>query len=200
MNKAMAVRILFSTLFILVLGCTLVSEGRAEVYLTPEQAIDLAFPDADEVQRQSLSLNAELRARIQERSRNRVAFSKMDVYIGMSQGKPVGYAMIHHVKGKARPITFMTVIGPDGKVRQVEILAYRESHGGEIRYPSFLKQFIGKNISDPIRNKMDIRNISGATISCRAVADGVRTIVSLWESVYAVRKDADRIDEESYDE
>ncbi len=166
--------------------------AQAVVYLNPEQAMELAFPDANEVQTHTVTLDPELKARIQERAKNRVLFSKIEIHTGIRKGEPMGYAMIHNVKGKVRPITFMLVIEPDGKVQRVEILAYRESHGGEIRHPSFLKQFVGKNVSDPIRNKRDIRNISGATISCRAIADGVRTLVALWEEVYPAREGSGR--------
>ena len=175
---------LFWILFTLFLTFTPLFEGEAMVYLTTDQALKLAFPDAQRIESVMISLNQQQRVQIEKRAHTRVRFSKMKVHIGMARGKRLGYAMIHHVKGKALPITFMTVIGPKGKVKRVEILAYRESHGGEIRYPSFLKQFVGKGISDPIRNKRDIRNISGATISCRAIADGVRTLLALWEEVY----------------
>ncbi|OIP64882.1 MAG: hypothetical protein AUK29_03655 [Nitrospirae bacterium CG2_30_53_67] len=174
----------FSTLFTLVLGCTLVSEGRAEVYLTQEQALKIAFPKAEEIETVTLSLDRELKIRIEKRAQTPVRFSEIPVYIGRTQGQPIGYAMIHDVKGKARPITYMVVINPQGRAARVEILAYRESHGYEVRYPSFLKQFFGKSLADPIRNHQDILNISGATISCRAIADGVRLLLGVWEEFY----------------
>jgi Na+-transporting NADH:ubiquinone oxidoreductase subunit NqrC len=61
----------------------------------------------------------------------------------------------------------------------VEILDYRESHGYEIRNPSWRKQFAGKGRTDPVRLETDIVNISGATLSCRHVTDGVRRILLL---------------------
>lgn len=188
MNLSIACGRVFWILFTLVLSFTTVSEGWAKVYLTPEQALELAFPNADRIETQTLRIDAKLKTDIQKRIKTLVRFSKMDVHIGMNEGKPMGYAMIHNVKGRVRPITFMVVIGTGGKIQRVEILAYRESHGGEIRYPSFLKQFAGKGILDPIRNKRDIRNISGATISCRSIADGVRVLLSLWEEVYPAGK------------
>jgi Na+-transporting NADH:ubiquinone oxidoreductase subunit NqrC len=70
-------------------------------------------------------------------------------------------------------------IGIDGVVRGVEILDYRESHGGEVRDPRWLAQFTGKRGDAPLRLEQDIQNISGATLSCRHVTDGVRRLVAL---------------------
>ena len=61
----------------------------------------------------------------------------------------------------------------------MEILTYRESHGHEVRLPSWRGQFVGKGPSAPLRVGEDISNISGATLSCRHVTDGVRRIVNV---------------------
>jgi hypothetical protein len=70
-------------------------------------------------------------------------------------------------------------------VRQVEILSYRESHGYEIRQDAWRAQFVGKGPAAPIRIGDDIRNISGATLSCTHVTDGVHLIVALVNATYA---------------
>jgi hypothetical protein len=67
----------------------------------------------------------------------------------------------------------------DGVLREVEILSYRESHGQEIRQDSWRKQFAGKTASSPLRVGDDVANISGATLSCSHVADGVRRIAAV---------------------
>jgi thiamine biosynthesis lipoprotein len=64
-------------------------------------------------------------------------------------------------------------------VRFVEIVSYRESHGGEIRREPFRAQFVGKRLSDPLVLSRDVRNIAGATISCRALTDGVHDVLAI---------------------
>ena len=73
-------------------------------------------------------------------------------------------------------------LDPQGRVRGIEVLDYRESHGGEIRDPQWRLQFAGKTARDPLQLDRDIRNISGATLSCRHVTDGVKRILALYES------------------
>lgn len=171
--------------------CSFVMAGardcEARIYLTKTKALELAFPNAETMETETIALNTEQRERIREKAGRRLHFSKMEVHQGIANGSVLGYAIIDNVRGKSLPITYMVVITPQGAVERVEILAYRESHGGEIRYPSFLKQFVAKTIADPIRNKRDIRNISGATISCRSISDGVRALLSLWEEIYGRR-------------
>jgi len=69
--------------------------------------------------------------------------------------------------GKEQPITFGIVTAQD-KVEKVKVLAFRESRGGEIRYPAFTKQFTDASL---LENELDrhIDGISGATLSVRAM-------------------------------
>ena len=105
-------------------------------------------------------------------------------YIAKSGSKIDGYALIDNEVGKVELITFMTAINPDGTIKAVEILVYRESHGAEVHQKKFTKQFIGKNTHDPIRLGQGIQNISGATLSARAVSLGVKRDLLLWEYFY----------------
>ncbi|CCQ92091.1 hypothetical protein NITGR_950049 [Nitrospina gracilis 3/211] len=71
--------------------------------------------------------------------------------------------------GRSYPITFMVVINPDGTVRDVEIMVYREPHGWEVRFEPFMSQFFGRNAKNPFN---DINNITGATLSVRSMTRG----------------------------
>jgi len=72
-------------------------------------------------------------------------------------------------------------------VRGIEILEYRENYGGEVRYAAWRGQFAGKTAADPVKLEHDIRNISGATLSCRHVTEGVRRLLALHEIVLSRR-------------
>ena len=93
-------------------------------------------------------------------------------------GRAVGFFVFDRVVGKHLLIDYAVALDPGGQVRSVEILQYRESYGGEIRSPSWLAQFVGKNSGSPLEVGKDIRNISGATLSSTHVTEGVRRIVA----------------------
>lgn len=86
----------------------------------------------------------------------------------------LGWAVIRNVKGKDQMITVLVAVDTTGRLRDVDILAYREPYGGEVAYEGWRKQFRGKDAGDPLQVGRDIRNISGATISTHAVTAGVR--------------------------
>ncbi|MFI4931201.1 MAG: FMN-binding protein, partial [Burkholderiales bacterium] len=48
-----------------------------------------------------------------------------------------------------------------------------------IRLPAWRKQFVGKDSSAPLRVGEDIANISGATLSCSHITEGVKRIVAM---------------------
>jgi len=88
-----------------------------------------------------------------------------------------GWFMVDKVLGKHELITYALALDQQGRVRGVEILEYLEAHGGEIRNPAWRAQFVGKSAADPLQLDRDIRNISGATLSCRHVTDGVKRLL-----------------------
>jgi len=90
-----------------------------------------------------------------------------------------GVFVLDHVIGKHLYIDYaVSLVG--GRVRRVDILAYRESYGGEIRSPSWLGPFVGKSSASALKVNSDINNISGATLSCLHVTEGIKRILAAY--------------------
>ena len=70
-------------------------------------------------------------------------------------------------------------VDPELRVKGMKILSQRETPGlgTNVEKPKFQKQFIGKGMKDAIEPKKDIDAITGATISSRAVCEGVKTVL-----------------------
>src|ERR1700730_18010285 len=94
-------------------------------------------------------------------------------------GRVVGFFIFDRLIGKHLYIVYSIASATAGRIRQVDILEYRESYGGEIRSPSWLAQFVGKTDASPLQVDNDIRNISGATLSSHHVAEGVKRIMAI---------------------
>lgn len=86
----------------------------------------------------------------------------------------LGFAVVRHVMGKDQPITYLVATDAELRLRDVDILVYRESYGGEVAYESWRRQFRGHGPGDSLRVGREIRGISGATISVHAVTLGVQ--------------------------
>jgi hypothetical protein len=102
----------------------------------------------------------------------------------------LGFAEVGNVIGKDQPITFLVAIGPDDRLKDLDILVYREPRGGEVAYEAWRKQFRGKTAADSVRVDKGIRSISGATISVHAVTAGVRRMLAdltTWHRAGAIR-------------
>lgn len=86
----------------------------------------------------------------------------------------LGFATVGNVLGKDQPITFLVAIDAADRLKDVDILVYREPQGGEVAYEAWRRQFRGKRAGDTLRVGREIRGISGATISVHAVTAGVK--------------------------
>jgi hypothetical protein len=126
--------------------------AQAVTYLSVEQAQKLAFPSASFTEVQP--------GRVWKASGG-------------------GVFVLDHVIGKHLYIDYaVSLMG--GRVHRVDILAYRESYGGEVRSPSWLGQFVGKTSASPLQVGSDIRNISGATLSSLHVTEGVKRVLAAY--------------------
>ena len=147
-------------------------------YLSAEQAARLMFPDADAFEARTVTLDAAQMQQLQAQG-VRARSAAWSVRVARRSGVALGFVVTDDVIGKVELISYAVGIGLDGTVRQIEILSYRESHGFEVRLPAWRKQFVGKGSNAALRVGEDIANISGATLSCKHITDGVRRIVAV---------------------
>jgi thiamine biosynthesis lipoprotein len=151
----------------------LATPAPAQVFLTGAEALALAFPGADRVDKTLAVVSRDEATAIRERLGRGDAATVFRFWTGYRDGRPIGHAVIDDVLGKSRPITYMVVVDRALNVQRVDIMVYRESHGGEVRVRNWCQQFEGRSPTDTLRVGHGIRNIAGATISCRSVTDGV---------------------------
>jgi Na+-translocating ferredoxin:NAD+ oxidoreductase RnfG subunit len=93
-----------------------------------------------------------------------------------AKGHLLGRALVTEELGKHQPITFMVALDAKNTVRRVELLQYRERYGGGVAARRFMAQFEGKSGKDSLVVGKDIDGVSGATISSKAIARGVRKV------------------------
>jgi len=84
--------------------------------------------------------------------------------------------------GKVELITTGIIIDT-GKISKMEILAFHESRGWEVKYPFFLKQFINATLKDNTQLNQNVDGITGATLSVRAVTKLARVALLLHNHV-----------------
>lgn len=152
---------LASSLVLLVLFAP-AAQGREDVYLTPEQFVAESIgtpPPKPEI----LWLTKDVAAQATRILGH--APPQLRQRYWKSDGKTV---WVLEEIGKEEPITAGFVV-ENGSMRQVRVLVYRESRGGEIRYPAFLRQYEGVVLDAERQLDRGIDGISGATLSVRAM-------------------------------
>ena len=106
----------------------------------------------------------------------RRAFDRGAAGPGVEDERRARIFVLDHVIGKHLYIDYAVSI-EGGRVRRVDILTYRESYGGEVRSPSWLRNSSARPAPARSRSASDIRNISGATLSSMHVTEGVKRIL-----------------------
>lgn len=151
----------------------------ATQYLTVEQAQHVMFPDATAFKETTLRLSTEQMRQVEKLSGLPARSVNWRVFAAYRGDAALGYVVLDDVIGKVELISYAVAINPDASVKQIEILAYRESHGFEIKSPAWRRQFAGKTARAGLAIGEGIANISGATLSCAHVTDGVRRIAAI---------------------
>jgi Na+-translocating ferredoxin:NAD+ oxidoreductase RnfG subunit len=146
-------------------------------YLSLEAAQRAAFPDATAFE--PVLVASDVKNAIARDAARFVVDPR--VWRVQAGDRSLGWYIVDQVIGKVELITYGVALDAQGTVKSVDILAYREAHGDAIRLASWRGQFSGKRASDPVKVDVDIRNISGATLSCRHVTEGVHRVLQIYD-------------------
>lgn len=157
------------------IGAALVSapiQVQAKIYVSVEQAQQLLFPS------KTFTLTPFVISEDYQ-DQMRKASSVRQPFVGnrIWRTNDGGWVIVDQVVGKHEMITYALGIKADGSVQGVEIMEYVESYGYEVADMKWRKQFEGKKTTDNLKLNADIQNISGATLSCKHLTDGVKRLL-----------------------
>lgn len=113
-----------------------------------------------------------------------------EYYVATSSQKPVAYIASTAGKGYSSFVKMLVSLDMDFRIRGLKILGHGETPGlgDQILEPWFIDQFMGKSLNQIVlvkgETKENIQAISGATISCRAVTNGVKDAVQMLVDKY----------------
>jgi hypothetical protein len=162
--------------------CALAARADAKVFYSREEAIALAFPDADRVESQSLLLDDAQAARVEELSRAELETRLVRLYTGYRGQELLGYAFIDVHNVRTLPEAFLIVLDPAGEVSRLRLLAFHEPPE-YMPSEKWYAQFHDKTLDASLRVGDDVHGIVGATLSSRATTQGVRRALALYQVV-----------------
>ena len=158
----------------------LVAPANAVTYLTVEQAQTLMF-EGHVLTRDFRALTLAQMQAIETDSGVKVTNPQLSAW----RDNAGGWFLLDQVIGKHEFINYALALDANGVVRQLEVLDYHESYGGEVHLPAWRRQFVDKHHGSPLQLNGDIKNISGATLSCGHITDGVRRLLATYALVLA---------------
>ena len=150
----------------------------AKTYLTVDQAKQVLWGDMPMEQIAVNLTEAQVDA-IEDSSDTNVRNEKLNVW----KTQDGGWFIVDQVIGKHENIDIAVALTSDGKVKGIEILTYRETYGFEIENADWRAQFYGKDASEHLELDEQIQNITGATLSCRHITDGINRLTHTWAHV-----------------
>ena len=156
------------------------AEGK--VYYSKSEALASAFPGADRVDSRTIVLEDEQADAIESLAKARLETRLITVYTGVKDNEIVGYAFIEIHTVRTLPEAFLIVLSPEGEIESLRVLAFYEP---EEYLPTerWLAQFDHRVLDHELRLGGEIHGIAGSTLSARAVTDGVRRSLAIFELV-----------------
>ena len=161
-----------------------VSHPTEAQVLPLEEALRLAFPTADTVQRRTAYLDQGQLALISDVSGSDVEPPPGVVayYVAFEGGNPAGVAYFDAHRVRTLDQVLMIVVGADDRVRRIETVSFREPP--EYEAPKrWLELFRQRALNPDLSLKGDIPNLTGATLTARAVTQAVRRVLALHEVI-----------------
>jgi hypothetical protein len=156
---------------------------RAERFISIPEAQRLCFTNATRFEELNLRLTRDDIKAIESTTRARVRNPAPKAWRAWRDTNLLGTVWFDQVIGKHELIDYVVAISPEGEVKHAEIVEYREHYGGEVRRRNWLDQFKGKTKDAPFKVGSDIYNISGATMSCQHVTEGIKRVLATYQQV-----------------
>lgn len=172
------------------LACAQVGAGAAaapgtlsaQLFLTQEEALEEAFGSGAVLERKTAFLTPQELARVGELAgaEHDAKQEMVTYYVAHRGGSPVGVAYFDVHRVRTLPEVLMIAVDPEGRVARIEVLKFSEPPD-YLAPEGWLDQFDERKLDDRLSLKGDIVNMTGATLTSRAVTSAVRRALALQE-------------------
>lgn len=155
----------------------------ARVFLKKNEALNQAFPNADQFVKEQVFLNPEQVKNVELLSRSKLKSKLYIFYKATSNGNILGYALIDTHLLRTTTETVMFVINKDGTLREIEILAFFEPTD-YMPGNKWVNLFNRNPLEDSLRVGKKIPNITGATITSNSFTKAARKVLAIYKVVF----------------
>jgi len=156
------------------------SAAFSKVFMTRDEALKMAFPNAEKISKKTVFINKEQAKEIESIARARLESKLYVFYEGKKGDQTLGYAVIDTHRLRTKTQTVIIVINTDGTHRLTEILAFFEPPE-YMPGDDWVDLFQDKSLRDSLWIGKDIPNITGATITSDAMLKSIRRVLAVFQ-------------------
>jgi hypothetical protein len=169
-----------TALFALVLGGVSwppVAQGK--LYMTRDQALTAAFGDSSTIETRTAYLTEAQVATVEEAAHAPFSAARVTYYVARDPAATLlGHAYIETHRVRTQAETIMVVVDTLGHVARVEVLAFHEPED-YLPPARWLELFDDRPLSPQLAAGRELPNLSGATLTARAMSDAVRRLLAV---------------------
>ncbi|MDD2904926.1 MAG: FMN-binding protein [Sulfurimonas sp.] len=154
----------------------------ADVLISPEEALSLAYKDATKIEKRNILLTNAQAQKIQEESKVKLSSKIYRIFTAQKDEKVLGYGILINETVRSKNAVILYFISSDSLLKGIEIIAFNEP-------PEYLPskiwnaQFQNIQTSKMLRLSKEIPTITGATMSAKSVTDGSRVAFALYNEL-----------------
>lgn len=151
--------------------------AAAEGLPTEKAALGRAFPGLA-VERRTLYLTAAQVASVEKAARSRLPSPVVTVFEARNAGGIAGRAVLETFVVRTMPATVLTVVGPDGALRETTVVRFAEPPDYLPR-PGWLRTLEGRALDDELWPGRGVQAVTGATLTVQGLTEAVRRALAL---------------------
>jgi len=170
---------------LLLVTIALPETARAKVFLSVDEALELAFAGC-RIERQTVYLTAAQLERARELAGMEMPGAIIHPYVARSDSGLAGTAYFDTHRVRTLPQTVMVVVGTDDRVRRIEILDFSEPESYLVR-DRWYEQFMDRGLDADLALERGIHGVTGATLTARATTAAVRRTLALHQVIGEAR-------------
>ncbi len=145
--------------------------------IKPDDAVKKIFPN-HEIQKKSIMIDKKTRDMIQKKFKTKMKTSIFRIYLIKKDGNTIGYGILHSHRVRTKKETVLFILDKNCRIKDIEVIAFYEPPE-YIPPDKWFKNFENKGASEIPAVKKNIPNITGATLSSRAITDASRQVIGI---------------------
>ncbi len=149
----------------------------------PEEVLSEIYPNS-KIEIKNITISDSQAEKVKELSGIKIENRLVTFYLVKVNSKIKAYAYVDIHIVRTHPEVVLYVLNERGEIELIQILSFKEppEYMADDNWLRYLK---GKTIGkDLLRLRRDVPNMTGATLTAKAITDNARKIIALWKVIF----------------